>query len=115
MMLTAHQLLLIGFCIVTEAARELCFRSAADGTPFLTTLRRPLTWAGIFFWTVELIAWVRVLETTPLTVAFPLAALVYVVTFLSGVLLLKEPFTARHCFAALLVTAGVACIGSTSI
>ncbi len=113
--MSTTNIFLILFCVLTEAARELCFKRAADGKSLLVALRNPLIWAGIFFWAIELVAWVRVLEFVPLTVAFPLMALIYVLTFFGGVILLKEPLTKRHGIGALLVTAGVACIGSTGL
>ena len=113
--LSTTQLLLIFFCRCTETARELCFKRGADGLSVSRALRQPFVWLGVFFWVVEVGAWVRVLESVPLTVAFPLMALVYVGTFFGGVVLLKESFSNRHLLGALLVTLGVAIVGSAGI
>lgn len=113
--LSQMDLLLILFCIVTEAGRELCFKYGADGLELKEALRSKCVWAGMFLWGVELIAWVRVLEHVSLTIAFPIMALMYVVTFSGGVWLLREPFFNRHLLGALLVTLGVALIGSSGV
>ena len=112
---TSFNWLLIAFCTLTEAGRELCFKQAADKVSVSQALRRPILWLGIALWIIELAAWLRVLETVPLTIAYPLMALVYVIIQIGGVVLLKEPFTKRHGWGALLITVGVGCIGSTGI
>ncbi len=107
--------LLIGFCIITEAARELCFKYAADDEDFFTALAKPVTWLGIIFWIAELMAWVVVLEQVPLSYAFPLMSLVYVAIVYLSAWVFKESVTFRHSVGALLITAGVACVGATGI
>lgn len=113
--LTHTNLLLMAFCILTEAGRELCFKHGADGVNIRQALRSHYIWVGIVLWAVELVAWVRVLEQVPLTLAFPLMAMIYVITFFGGVMLLREPLSNRHALGAFLVTAGVALIGSSGI
>ncbi|NDF12580.1 MAG: permease [Proteobacteria bacterium] len=115
MTLTIPIFALIMFCVVTEAAREVCFRHAAQDTGFVDALKKPMTWLGIAFWAVELVAWVVVLEHVALSVAFPLMALVYVVIVGAGAWIFKEPVNVRHGIGAVLITAGVACVGATGI
>ncbi len=111
--LTNSMIELIAFCILAEAARELCFKQAAADTAFHRALAKPVTWLGIFFWGVELVAWTVVLGQVPLSVAFPLMALTYVVVVLASSLVLKEPVNFRQALGACLITAGVACVGAT--
>ena len=113
--LTYQMLALIAFCILTEAAREVCFKKAAHNTDFSEAIKKPLTWLGIFFWAVELIAWTVVLEHVPLSIAFPLMSLVYVVVVASGVVIFKEKVNFRHALGSILITAGVACVGVTGV
>lgn len=108
-------LMLISFCILTEAAREICFKHAAHNTNFVAALIKPVTWLGIGFWAVELIAWILVLEQVALSVAFPLMALVYVAVVAAGAWIFNEPVNQRHALGALIITAGVACVGATGI
>jgi hypothetical protein len=49
--LTSAALGLLGFCVVTEITRELCFKAAAnraqDGSSYALDLaRQPVLWAG---------------------------------------------------------------------
>jgi len=78
-------------------------------------LARPVTWLGILFWAVELLAWTAVLERVPLSLAFPLMALSYVVIVLAGAAIFKENINLRHATGVFLVTAGVACVGVTGL
>ena len=109
-------LALIGFCILAETAREVCFKQAAKGTSsFLQSLLKPAIWAGLVFWGVELLAWMAVLEHVPLSIAFPVMALSYVVTVFVAALFLKEAVSLRHAAGASLITAGVICVGATGL
>ena len=113
--MTLSMLALILFCVATETAYEICFKHAADGTSLLQMLKKPLLWIGVFFWAVEMVAWIGVLEHVPLNIAFPLMSLVYVTTLAAGALILKENITLRHAAGALLITAGAAYIGVTAV
>lgn len=114
--LTSTRLALLAFCIVTEIGRELCFKAASDGADgkpaYLVALAlQPTLWAGIAFWFVEMIAWLLVLETTPLSLAFPIMTLTYAGVPLAGTLILKERLTPVQIAGAALVAAGVTCVG----
>ena len=82
--LTLPMLGLILFCVVAETAREVCFKQSASGNAPLKALAKPVTWLGILLWAVELFAWTAVLEHVPLTIAFPLMAMSYVVIVLAN-------------------------------
>ncbi len=106
---------LIGFCILTEAARELCFKQAADASTFLQTFAKPIVWLGFVFWAVELVAWTNVLEHVPLSTAFLLMSLSYVAILMAAAAVFKEQVNKRHVIGALLIAAGVACVGVTGV
>lgn len=113
--LTLPMLGLILFCVLAETAREVCFKQSANEDTVLSAIAKPLTWLGIAFWAVELFAWTAVLEHVPLTIAFPLMALSYVVIVFAGALIFKENINLRHATGVFLVTAGVACVGVTGL
>jgi drug/metabolite transporter (DMT)-like permease len=113
--LTTSMAWLIGFCVFAEAAREVCFKQAANHAALLTAMMKPMTWLGVFFWGIELVAWTVVLEHVPLSIAFPLMALTYIAIVLAGALVLKEPVNMRQAVGACLITAGVACVGATGL
>lgn len=113
--LTFAMLGLIAFCIVTETAREICFKMTATSGNWQATLLHPITWAGIGFWLVEILAWTRVLASVPLSIAFPIMALSYVTIALSGALIFKETINLQHAAGVALVTIGVICVGATGL
>ena len=118
--LTPTGLGLLAFCIVTEIGRELCFKAASDGADgqpaYLRALAlQPTLWSGIVFWFVEMVAWVLVLETTPLGLAFPIMTLTYAGVPLAGTLILKERLTPVQIAGAALVAAGVTCVGLSGL
>ncbi len=106
---------LIVTCIILEAARELCFKSAAHASTFREAIFKPIVWLGIIFWAIELGLWMQVLKTVPLSIAFPLMSLSYVIILISSAIVFKEHINKRHALGAFLITAGVACIGATEI
>jgi len=113
--LTLPMLGLILFCVVAETAREVCFKQSASENAPIEALAKPVTWLGILLWAVELFAWTAVLEHVPLTIAFPLMAMSYVVIVLAGAVIFKENINLRHAAGVFLVTAGVVCVGVTGL
>lgn len=114
--LTLPMLALIGFCILTEMGREVCFKYAAVRAPsVIRSLLLPITWLGCVLWAAELLAWMAVLEEVPLSVAFPLMALSYVVMVFAGAWFFGEHINFRHRAGVLMITAGVICVGLTGL
>lgn len=113
--LTIPMLGLILLCILVETGRELCFKRAASSSNFLRSLVSAFAWAGIALWAVELVVWTYVLAHVPLSIAFPLTSINYVIIVLGGAWLLKESVSKRHLAGALLITAGVAIIGASGV
>ena len=112
--LTLWALVLLGFCVLTEIARELNFKAASlQAEPdryVVSLLSNPLLWFGIVLWVIEVGVWLLVLEHTPLAVAFPITTLTYAGTPLAAALVLKEPLSRRQRLGAGLVSVGVLCI-----
>ncbi|MBC2775119.1 EamA family transporter [Rhizobium sp. AQ_MP] len=112
--LDSTMLLLILFCIITEAGREVCFKLASateQGNPYL----HPWTLTGIVFWAVELVAWTYVLTRVPLSIAFPLMASSYAVVSIVSAFVLKEQIGIRHSIGVALVSGGVICVGVSGL
>jgi drug/metabolite transporter (DMT)-like permease len=70
-------------------------------------LAQPLIWIGIALWVVESIAWVFVLQRTPLSMAFPVMTLSYATVPLAGLVLLRERMTPKQMLGAGLIFSGV--------
>lgn len=113
--LTLSMLGLIGFCIVMETGREVCFKMTATTTTWQTTLLHPITWMGIGCWAIENLAWARVLASVALSIAFPIMALSYVTIALASSMIFKETINLQHAVGVALVTLGVICAGATGL
>ena len=109
--LTPWTLGLLAFCVVTDMARELNFKAAslqADRGRYVPALlMQPFLWVGVFFWAIEGVAWLLVLEHVRLAVAFPIMALTYAVTPVGAAMLLQERLTRGQTSGAVLVALGV--------
>lgn len=110
---------LLMFCVLTDIARELNFKAAtlsADRANYVFgLLTHPFLWMGIVFWAVEGIAWLVVLEHTPLAIAFPIMALTYAGTPLAAGLVLGEQLNRGQKLGAGLVTVGVAIVALSEL
>jgi drug/metabolite transporter (DMT)-like permease len=113
-------LALLLFCITAETVQQLSFKSGADraaaGTNLLrSVLTQPLIWLGVALWVIESIAWIRVLERVPLSMAYPIMTLSYATVPLAGVLALRERMSRRQLAGAALIFAGVVCIALSGL
>ncbi len=115
LMLTPSMAGWIAFCIATETGREVCFKHAAINHSGMRTVLNGVSAAGILCWFVELVAWSHVLQTVPLSLAFPIMASSYVTIAVAAALVFNETINLRHAFGILLVTAGVVCVGVTGL
>ncbi len=111
---------LLAFCIATEIGRELSFKAASDGAvnkpSYLVALAtQPVLWLGIVFWFVEMVAWILVLERTPLSLAFPIMTLTYAGVPIAGAMVLKERLNRLQIAGAALVALGVTCVGMSGL
>jgi drug/metabolite transporter (DMT)-like permease len=111
---------LLAFCIAAEAVQQLSFKVGADragqASGFVgNVLRQPLVWLGVAIWAIESIAWVMVLQTTPLSLAYPVMTLSYAAVPLAGVLVLKEKMSRRQWAGAALIFAGVVCVAASGL
>jgi len=105
------------FCVAAEVCRELCFKAAAmRSAPQLAGYARrlarlPLVWVGIGIWSAEIFAWVVVLGSVPLGIAFPIITLGYAAIPVAGMLVLGERLNRVQFAGAALVVLGVGCVG----
>ncbi|MDO1581361.1 EamA family transporter [Rhizobium oryzicola] len=113
--LSLSMLGLIAFCVLTETGREVCFKHAATTHSGIRSVLNPIAGLGMVFWFVELVAWSRVLQTAPLSIAFPIMALSYVAIAVAGAAFFNETINLRHALGIFLVTAGVVCVGVTGL
>lgn len=113
-------LALLAFCIVCETVQQLSFKvgngRAEQAERFVRAVAlQPLIWLGLALWVIESIAWVLVLQKTPLSMAYPVMTATYATVPLAGLLLLKERMTRRQTLGAVLIFAGVLLVGMSGI
>jgi len=121
--MSASSFALLLFCIVTEMARELCFKRGVDSdeakehdTGFVRmVLTTPMLWLGISFWVVEMIAWIIVLGQVKLNIAFPIMSVVYCGVPIASRWLLGESMNRRQWLGAGMITFGVAMVGWSGV
>lgn len=107
---------LLAFCVTAETVQQLSFklgtgRAQAEHGFARGILLQPLIWTGVALWVIESIAWVLVLQRSPLSLAYPMMTLTYASVPLAGLVLLKERMTRRQMAGAGLIFAGVVLVG----
>jgi drug/metabolite transporter (DMT)-like permease len=121
MALTARTLTLLLTSIVLGAGGQLLFKHASR------ILHAPST-LGIWRWLIEVfttgsvlaafacfvvsaVLWLIALRDTPLSVAYPMVALSYIIIFAGSYFLFSEPVTWGKVIGAVLIIAGIVVIG----
>jgi len=110
----ARWLLLTLLCVVLLAIGQMLFKSAAgqwrvDGWSWATlrSFLSPALIAGLVLYAVTTVLWVYVLRTVPLTVAYSVFALTFVIVPLVAYLFFEEPLTLNTFLGSALIVAGV--------
>lgn len=105
--------LLIIIVSLLSCAGQLCQKQATHRP--LTGARRHMTlWlvASMALMGVAMLLWLRVLQTTPVGVAYPMLSLNFMFVTLAARWLWHEPISLRHTLGIGLIVAGVAVMGS---
>jgi undecaprenyl phosphate-alpha-L-ara4N flippase subunit ArnE len=101
--MTPLALLLLGICVATETAQQLCYRMAGRNRQRFFAYVAP----AIGIYCVELVCWLTLLRLLPLGVALPARASSYAVIPLAACVVLGERVAARQWVAIGLIAAGV--------
>lgn len=70
-------------------------------------LTSPIFYTCIVLYLGQVVAWIGVLRTTPLSIAYPFTSLTVVTILLSGVFLFGEPLDLGHVLGSLVIMAGL--------
>ena len=105
----------LAIVVVTNVAGQLLFKLAADrvkdeANPISMAIRLlnvPAMWAALVFYAVTTLAWVWVLRVMPLSVAYAVVALVFVLVPALAAWLYKEPITWQLVAGAALIMVGI--------
>ena len=115
--MTARLLAILLTSIVLGATGQLMLRHAARvltapsqvglGRWLLSVFTSPTILAAFVLFAVSALLWIAALRETPLTVAYPMVALSYIIIFVGSYFLFAEPITFTKLIGAALVVAGI--------
>jgi multidrug transporter EmrE-like cation transporter len=115
--MAAKTLLLILGAVVFSAMGQLFLKSGAqrlagaDRVDFLLAAARDArVLAGIAAWAASTVCWLYVLRVAPLSRAYLLSSLTYVLVPLAGVYVFGEQIRRMHAVGMVLIILGVACL-----
>ena len=96
------------------AAGQILFKTAALAAPVMNSVRGfagllllPSFWAAMVLYGGATLLWIHLLQTIPLSRAYPFAALGFVIVPVAGLLLFGERVSVTYAVGALLVIAGI--------
>jgi drug/metabolite transporter (DMT)-like permease len=92
------------------ASGQILFKKAALAIvdrDFILALINPWTFAALALYGIATVLWILILRTTPLSTAYPFAALGFVIVPLAASFMFGEPLTARYAMGVICIFAGV--------
>lgn len=122
--MSARVISLLALWTLCEASGQIMFKRGVDALDaggahfgfkaFGRALRSPAIWGGILVHGIEFAVWIEILGLLPLTVAFPLESVSYVVVLMATRVFLREVIPTRRWIGVGLICAGIAVLGVTS-
>jgi drug/metabolite transporter (DMT)-like permease len=117
-------LLLLAISIALGATGQLLFKYASLRLPsfgelgllktVLVMLTTPAILGGFACFFISALLWIFALRQVPLSVAYPMVAISYIVIFIGSAVLFDESITVRHWSGAALIVAGIVLINLKS-
>jgi drug/metabolite transporter (DMT)-like permease len=116
MMPVTTMALILG-AVVCSAAGQLLLKSGArhlageaGGGFLLAALQDPRVLAGLVAWTASTICWLHVLRAAPLSKAYGLTSLTYVLVLVGSGYFFGEEVRRAHAAGTILIVIGIACL-----
>jgi multidrug transporter EmrE-like cation transporter len=107
-LLTSITLGAVGQLMLRQVARVLTAPSQVGLWRWLISVfTGPTILAAFVLFAVSALLWIAALRETPLTVAYPMVALSYIIIFVGSYFLFAEPITLTKLLGAVLVVAGI--------
>ena len=110
-------MVLILIAVVLSAIGQLFLKSGAQhlaglGRPgfVLTAFRDWHVLSGLVAWTASTLCWLYVLRITPLSRAYGLTSLTYVLVLVASVFVFGEQVRRLHVVGTVLIVTGIACL-----
>lgn len=100
--------LLLTVFIFTRATNQILFKYIAITEKYyLAILSSPVFYISCSLFLVQAYIWIKVLKTTPLSIAYPFTSLIFVFILISGAYFFNEPIDLGHIFGTIVIVAGV--------
>ena len=116
-MMPGRTLLLILGAVLLSVAGQLCLKAGAHrlaavhGARFLLAAARDArVLAGLAAWAASTVCWLLVLRVAPLSRAYGLTSLTYVLILVASVSFFGEQVRRLHVLGTLLIVIGIACL-----
>lgn len=119
--MTLQVFLLLALWTSCEAAGQIMFKRGVDVIgageahfgfkTFRRALCSPTIWGGILVHMIEFGVWIEILGRLPLSIAFPLESVSYVVVLLATRVYLREFVPFRRWLGVALICAGIVVLG----
>jgi multidrug transporter EmrE-like cation transporter len=113
----ARTLVLILGAVISSVAGQLLLKSGAGQLSTLGRLdflvsafRNTHVLAGLLAWTASTLCWLYVLRVAPLSRAYGLTSLTYVLIFLASIFLYGEQVRRLHVVGTVLIVIGIGCL-----
>ncbi|AXJ05206.1 4-amino-4-deoxy-L-arabinose-phospho-UDP flippase [Pseudomonas fluorescens] len=110
--------LLLLACLLTclgQVAQKFAVESWRGASlPWSRKVRSRWLWLALFALGTGLLVWLLVLQRLPVSIAYPMLSLNFVIITLIARFVFKEPVDVQHWFGVLLVIGGVALLGQQS-
>ena len=107
-------ILLLTLDVVIMLLQKIASNHASNegSSYFASLLLQPWLWFSLGLAPFQLFIWTKILARTNLSLAYPISSLSYPLTMISAQFLLRENLTLKVWLGAILITLGVAIIGS---
>ena len=107
-------ILLLALDVVIMLFQKLAANQAQEGSSsfYISLLTQPLAWISLGLAPIQLLVWTKILASTELSIAYPFSSLSYPLTMFVAQLTLGEHLNFKVWAGALLITLGVAIVGS---
>jgi len=101
-------------CLGQVAQKFAVERWRGASLSWLSKLRSPWLWLALLALGAGLLVWLLVLQRLPVSIAYPMLSLNFVIITLIARFVFREPVDAQHWFGVVLVIGGVALLGQQS-
>jgi drug/metabolite transporter (DMT)-like permease len=106
---------LLALSAICAATGQVLFKIGAAGARSLPDFVNPGVAGGLVAYGVGTLLWIYALSKAPLTVVYPYTAVTFVLVYLAGAFILREPVPIRAIGGLLLVMGGLFLINAQGV